>query len=217
MTISLLVPSRGRPERFAAMRHSAEVTAEGPIEFCVRLDRDDPRWHEYDLRDCLTLVGDRGVLSQAWNDAAELAAGDLLMLAADDLIFRTTGWDTAVGEAVPPDGIGLIYADDGFQHEQLATHPFLTRRWVSTVGTFVPPYFRAGHNDTWLHDVARRIDRAIYLPDVHIEHMHPTAGKSDMDATYAEQFVHTADCERIFMDTEVEREEWAERLRGEMW
>jgi len=38
-------------------------------------------------------------------------------------------------------------------------------------------------DDTW-RELGHAIGRYTYLPDVHIEHMHPTAGKSEWDSNY---------------------------------
>lgn len=178
------------------MWQSAMDTANGAVELCMYLDEDDLKLPEYRVpRSAETgghwnlniTIGPRILLSEAWNVAAEKATGDIWMHAGDDIIFRTPGWDKAVADAFPPDGIAFVYGRDGYQDENLGTHGFVTRRWVDAVGYFMPPYFSSDYNDLWLHEVAGMIDRRVYLPDVLIEHMHPIAGKGEWDRTHRDR------------------------------
>lgn len=221
--ISLLVPSRGRPESLQAMIVSAKETAADStqVEVVVRLDDDDPSMGP--LHDLLpygvrTITGPRTLLSACWNECYEQAEGDIVMHAGDDIRFRTPGWDTLVASAFPGDGIAFVHGDDGFQGAALGTHGFVTRRWVQAVGYFVPPLFSSDYNDTWLNEVADRIGRRIYLPSLLTEHLHPAAGKGEWDATHRDRLErHQADdCDRIWRETEGLRARDADRLRTVM-
>lgn len=218
--ISLIVPSRGRPQRFEQMWQSAVRTALEPIEVITYLDFDDETRAKYPVYGT-QIVGSRTVLSQAWNIAAAQANGDMLMMAGDDLIFHTYGWDTIAKQRAwhYPDEIALIHTNDGYQNEQLATHPIVTRRWVEVVGTLCPPYFTADYNDVWLHEVASAVGRRIYCPDIYIEHVHPDAGKIETDLTYQEQRLrrYQDDMPRVYESYAVERQEWISKLVEAMW
>lgn len=201
--ISLLVPTRNRPAGVERMWTSALATADQPHEaqVCFYVDNDDPAGDQHiwalaaDLHndglggDMRIVVGPRIVLSRAWNEAYALADGDILMHASDDIVFRTPGWDSAVATAFDayPDRIAFVHGRDGYQDERLGTHGFLHRRWVETVGYFVPPWFVSDYNDLWLSDVADALGRRIYLPDILTEHMHPVAGKGELDQTHRER------------------------------
>lgn len=190
--ISLCVPTRGRPEAFHAMLVSAIVTANRPelVEVIAVLDRDDRALADYALdltprgRSEFVLVGDR-TMSDLWNEAAERATGEVLMLAADDLRFRSPGWDDMVRGAFGawPDRIGAVWGRDGNVNGERPTHPFVHRRWVNAVGYFTPSHFVADYADFWIWHVAKELDRLVFLPDVLIEHMHVSLGKSPEDET----------------------------------
>lgn len=228
MRFSLLVPSRYRPERLAAMVTSAAVTISGDndVEACIYLDDDDPAldWYRQVLAGLLmpvhVVVGPRIVLGETWNKAAERSTGDVVMLAADDLRFRTDGWDRLVADAVDgaPDGIALVYGRDGIADERMATHPFLTRRWVDAVGRVTAPHFPVDYVDLWLHDVARMVGRARYLPELYVEHMHCSVGKAEVDACTTERLARAvgADLPGLYASTLHEREAEAGRLRAAM-
>ena len=64
------------------------------------------------------------------------------MHCGDDLTFDTPGWDGVVREAFEqtPDKILFAYGNDLGPHgETFGTHGFVHRRWVETLGYFVPP------------------------------------------------------------------------------
>ena len=201
------------------MWRTATRKAEGDVELIVRIDDDDPA-HYPEMEGATTLTGPRTVLSECWNECFAAARGDVLMHAGDDIIFRTQGWDQKVADAFEsvPDRILFVYGRDGYQDEKLGTHGFLHRRWVETVGYFVPPYFSSDFNDLWLHEVSGRIDRRRYLPNVFIEHMHPVAGKGEWDLTHQERLArHKADRPHILYSRMVgKRREDAKKLRAAM-
>jgi hypothetical protein len=112
----------------------------------------------------------------------------------------------------------FVHGEDGHQHDRLGTHGFLSRRWVETVGYFVPPMFSSDFNDTWLTEVADRIGRRVFLPNVLTEHLHPAAGKGKWDRTHLERLErHRRDQpERLYQQTVGERMEAAAKLRKAM-
>ena len=111
------------------------------------------------------LTGSRIVLSDAWNVCYGAARGDVLGFFADDVVFRTKGWDDDVRSAFEavPDRIAFVHGRDGvpWHDEHFGTHGWLSRRWVETVGRFFPPYFGGECVDTWVNQVADGIGRRI--------------------------------------------------------
>lgn len=219
--ISLLVPSRGRPKSIYTLWSSIERTVWGSYELIIRLDDDDPARSEYpELDNVHYLVGPRTVLSAYWNECQAEARGDVFWHGGDDVVFRTIGWDEIVFAAFPEDGIAFVHGHDLSPNGHwLGTHGFLTRRWVDTVGYFVPPYFSSDYNDMWLVDVADMIDRHVYVPIV-TEHLHPSHGKGEWDQTHQERIArHEADdMDAVYRhpDKVAQRIADAAKLRGAM-
>lgn len=196
--LSLLCPTRNRPDKMARMWKSAVETAAHPdsVEIVFYLDNDDVAGmcglrlaagvRPQQVR---AVVGGRITLSQCWNAAAEIARGNIFMYCGDDIIFRSAGWDVIVAEkmAAFDDRIVFVYGRDGIQDEKLGTHFFITREWARVTGYVVPPMFPNIYSDTWVNEVAERIGRKIYAPDIYTEHMHFVAGKSARDRTYHER------------------------------
>ncbi len=229
--ISLVCPSRYRPAQLLSMAQSAFEQASDPsqVELSLYVDADDDVL-AYELARAVAAadglrpsgavmtVGPRCTLSDAWNRAAEKATGDVFMLCADDLAFRTPGWDVAVLDAFDayPDRIALVYGRDGVSDRP--THPFIHRRWYEAIGRMTTPDFPADYADTWLADVADLVGRRHFLPDVLIEHMHYSVGKSERDACHDERLARAegADLPGRYAKGEGDREAEADALRDVM-
>ena len=203
MIFSLLCPTRGRPARFVEMLESALATAKFPnrVEFHAGIDADDPSLAEYRkllhrLPVNITIYPERVRPSVMWQELYKVSSGGILMLCNDDVIFRTHGWDERVEAefAKHDDGLLLCWSNDlEPQARGKANHWFVSAAWCRALGFFTwegdcgglgaLEYF--GNDDVpWM--VAKSVGRAVYLKDVHIEHMHAKYGKSAKDATYTE-------------------------------
>lgn len=224
--ISLLCPTRGRPDNMRRLVASCDNTAHGIIEVVFYLDEDDRDSIKvaYELaetrRHVEFTVGPRIVLSEMWNVCYRNASADVFMHCGDDIVFRSTSWDEAVLDVFGrhPDRIVLVHGNDLVWGPRLGTHSFLHRRWVETLGYCCPPYFSSDYNDTWLNELADRIGRRVYLPDVITEHMHFVVGKGPRDRTHEERIErHRRDgVDELYASLAPERVKDAEKLRAVM-
>jgi hypothetical protein len=216
--ISLLVPTRNRPHRLMEMIRSVMATSKKLPEVLCYVSDDD---HSYDCLMALNVIrGPRLVMSDLWNALVPHATGDIFMLCADDVVFRTPGWDVEIEKAFAevPDKILLAFADDGSPNgKRFASLPFVSRKWVETVGYFTGPGFSADYSDTWPFDVATMIGRVKHVP-VLIEHMHHVWGKAQVDQTYQENKERMArdNPAKLYADRLPERMRDAEKLRAVM-
>lgn len=185
--ISLCCPTRGRPDRFKHMVRSARMTAKQPFEVIAWLDEDDETAAEYPQDPAVRYgLGPRPYIdgslctSGLWSKAWELATGDIAMLAADDIMFHTPGWDIAVERefAKVSDKILMVYADDGTARKA-PVNPFVHRRWIEAAG-FTPPDFQGWFGDEWLWTIAAELGRVRFLKRVRIAHFQRVGS----DATY---------------------------------
>jgi len=222
--ISVLTPTRGRPDNVARLIDSALATTELPIELVFYLDDNDPDLTrnigviEEHAPAAIYIVGPRIVLSETWNACFRVAVADVLMQCGDDIVFRSRHWaETVLREFDKyPDRLVLIHGRDDIQDDRVATHGFYHRRWVDTIGYFMPPYFASDWNDMWWTEVADAVGRRVYLPSVHTEHMHPVVGKAPMDLTHTERLERHRDddCDRIYTDRYPERQQDVAKLRA---
>lgn len=219
--ISLLCPSRGRPEQLKRFFHSAKDTADMPdeIEIVTYIDDDDKSYDDVILRGLVRIKGPRQTMSKNWNDCQIHASGPIYGLMGDDILFQTEGWDTFIKQNFEyyPDGIAYLYGNDGSPHTNFGTHGFLHKNWVDAVGYFVPPYFVSDYCDTWLNDVAKIINRHVHIP-ILTEHMHPDLGKAEYDQTHQERIErhHRHRPDLIYTEKADERQADANKLRKVM-
>jgi len=165
------------------MIEAARETAGGDIAIYVGLDEDDADFYER-LPDVRYVVGPRKQLAPWTNYLALLAladGADILASFGDDHRPRTQGWDTAVEDAMGTIRSGLVYTADGLQDERLPTAPFWSADIIRKLGWFFPPALKHLYADNYWLKLATDIGRSKYLPDVLIEHLHPSAGKAQED------------------------------------
>lgn len=224
--ISILIPSRGRPESFIRTVETAKQLSVHPrsVEVIAYLDEDDAHNYAEDdhwlFPDARYIVGPQRLLSECWNECYAQARGEILMHCGDDIVFRTPSWDAEVRRvfAASEDKILLVHGDDCSPNtDALATHGFLHRRWIETLGYFVPPLFSSDWNDVWLTEVADMIGRRVKIPIV-TEHMHYAFGKSDYDTTYREREERGVrdGVVELFKETATSRKQDAKKLRKVM-
>lgn len=203
----MIVPSRGRPENVRALLEAWGETATGAADIVVALDADDPKWSEYrDLGWGLGKWPDGGLLPQRYTMPVRRRLGGTLNEVArhfapywehqlkyraigfmgDDHLPRTHGWDRRFMDILDDMGTGFVYGNDLFQRQNLPTHIAMTADIVRELGYMVPGGLVHKYiGDAW-QVLGETIGRLCYLPDVVIEHMHPMAGKGEVDASYEE-------------------------------
>jgi hypothetical protein len=192
--ISLLIPTRGRPDNIIRLLKSLHETSHVMPNVVCRIDDDDEdsRSALHQLvaagADVSYQIGNRETMTKYWNDIARATSSDILMFAADDICFRTKGWDSLVRRTFDehPDKMIFVHGDDGHWGNQFGTHGFLHRKWVDALGYVLPPYFSSDFGDTWINDIANSLGRRVFLP-ILTEHMHPLWGKAKLDKTYQER------------------------------
>jgi len=187
--ISIVFPTRNRPNNLRRFWDSIINTAIDKPEVVVYIDNDD-------LSSAVVakelgfnyMQGSRHTLSQCYNDVASLATSDILMFGADDIVFREKSWDEKVVAEFDKvkDKILFVYGHDGHRPDKLGTHGFLHRKWIDTVGYLLPPYFSTWYVDNWITDVSLALNRQVYFPFILAEHMHHCCGKAEHDITYIE-------------------------------
>lgn len=227
MKFSIIVPTRKRPVAVSELVEGIVNTCDNfdLVEVLFYIDRDD-----IESENCILALQKKFGnnikytssredinLSQMWNYAYDtLSTGDIIMLCGDDIRFRTKSWDTLVRNEFLKvnDRIVLVYGDDKIHSINHATHSFVHRKWIETSGFWLPPYFCADYVDTWLFEVANRLNRSRYLPNVITEHMHYSVGKSDYDSTTEKRLTNAAreNPSLIYQQKSAERSEHVNKL-----
>jgi hypothetical protein len=128
----------------------------------------------------------------AWNKAASVATGDVLIQIADDF-EPPPNWDTMILQALEADKYPLsghlfdekvLRVSDGCRTDGLLTMAIITRRWYEKHGLFHVEY-RNVYSDTDLTATATKHNAIINAHNIVIKHHHPFFNKAvPMDATY---------------------------------
>lgn len=202
MKISILTPTRGRPTRLIDFYESIiKNTKNSEVELLSYVDTDDPNINEYKKRlinlksklknknfSIQEIYSSRKWVSKSWNDLAKKSTGNILIMGNDDQIYKTFGWDEILINKVITieDDLYCIWFNDLFNFEKHCAFPVISRKWYNILGYFTPGIFPAGYNDTWIFDIAKKVNRAFYIDEIVADHIHFHNNRAEYDSTYRE-------------------------------
>lgn len=220
--ISILCPTRGRPDNVRKLVESALETAQRPrdIEILFYVDTDDSSFpHELVSKfpnQIKVINGPRMWISNSHNVLYAFSSGEILMTAGDDMEFRTNEWDLRVRNQFSSfeDKIALVFGNDNATHAgKIAVHGFFHQHWIHSVGTWVQPG-RGVPWDLWTTDNARLLGRLIYLEDMIISHNHYRQGgaQAEFDQTYKDVYTQSASFRPLITYTLLKRERRIDRI-----
>jgi glycosyltransferase involved in cell wall biosynthesis len=227
MRISTLMPSRNRPENLRRIFDSALKTVYNKdlFEFCIRLDDDDVLSdaiiQQYKHNLYIRVAWGKGRQERwgtYWNDAWKITSGEIYGMIGDDFIYRTPGWDIAIRDEFKKrdDRILFVFGDDLFQKGKIGTHGFIHKKWTDTLGYYAPMQFKSYCHDHWIDDIADRVGRKLYRPDLVFEHMHHLAKKATRDEVYRAMAKNEIEDLVTWAATEPIRVAEAEKFKGVM-
>ncbi len=188
--ILIILPSRGRPEKIKETITSWKNTTKERSELLVCLDRDDPTVNNYRGHTGISYrVRERARVCPTVNNVVrENPSYKYYAFIGDDHIFRTENWEEIAISKIEGEGKGwgIVYGDDLFQRENLATAAIISANIPKTLGYLAIPETTHLYMDNFWMEIGRGIHRLFYIPEIVIEHMHFEAGKSPKDEQYAE-------------------------------
>ncbi len=192
MKMCVVVPSRGRPENAERLAQAFKDTG-AEADLYIVIDNDDPKWNEYAKSENykkLPADNKTGGCAKSLNTGAVLLLDitkyplyDYFVFMGDDHLPRTPGWDKAFIQALGTN-TGIVYGDDLLQGANLPTAYGMTRDLVNELRGMTFPGCVHLFFDNFVKQLGLDLEYLKYLPDVIIEHMHPVAGKAEMDAGY---------------------------------
>lgn len=194
-TLSVIVPSRGRPQNIARLLGAwRDTTNPRFTQLTVVVDHDDPEvpayqalkdgsqgnWWDLEVQDKYCKLGP--VLNAYAAEHARHYAYVGFM--GDDHLPRYPLWDEQlcwVLEGEP----GVAYGNDLFQSEWLPTAVVISSNLIKSLGYFQPPQLVHLYFDDFWKLLGQSVGNLKYRGDVVIEHLHPVAGKTAWDSQYA--------------------------------
>lgn len=189
----VIVPSRGRPESVQPLADDFFNNGTGRADLMFATDDDQPAY-PFDNR-LIYSRGPRLRMCGTLNAVAVKEADNYKYLGfmGDDHRTRTPGWDAAVCEALQDHNI--VYGNDLIWGEGLPTAVFLRSEIVLKLGYMAPPELIHLYLDNFWLELGKATSIK-YLPDVIVEHLHPSVGKADWTPEYQEvndQALYAAD------------------------
>lgn len=204
--LTMIIPSMGRPD---GARYAAQSALDNAVldNTCVLVVVDGP--HSDRQQEAYEAIGrprlgvlfggeHRGMVATLNRYAILHTAGGLLVdhqcdlsacnlvthvgFMGDDHRVRTMGWDRMLTNAAGP--LGIAYGDDLLQGVELPTAVVMGADIVRTLGQMVPPTLQHLYVDDYWKALGIGMGGLSYVPEVVIEHMHPSADKGEMDASY---------------------------------
>lgn len=176
--VSLLCPTKGRPEQAERLLLSFLNTKQTPSELLFCLQYDDERLDDYKelfLKHNFTSFIETTSwfpTTQLWNILSQKSNADIQVLMGDDVVIETPGWDKIFIEYSKKytDGIYCLTPLDGINQPGSCPHPILSKKWVDTLGYFVPPCFMHRYIDTWIATIAQKLNRFEIIHEVLFDH-----------------------------------------------
>ncbi len=192
----ILVPTRGRPQNVVPIIDAwRETGAPARAELVFIIDADDPACAEYqqEINEASVDGWASYVVESEWRPlvpklnrvALSLATlGDTpLGFMGDDHLPRTESWVEKYLRAMEASP-SIVSTPDGLRADDLPTHWAMSAEIVRALGRMVPADVEHLYCDNAVRDLAMLSGCYRWLPDVLIEHMHPLAGKAEVDAGY---------------------------------
>lgn len=192
--ISIVVPSRGRPDKLLIMMNSALDCASSPelIEFVLYIDNDETSDYEIFNDKAIIIKGERAHMGEMFRRCIYKSNGRTIVICNDDVVVSTKKWDDIIYENLKlyTDNIFLLYPNDLNKGSELCTFPIFSKELFLQFPEILP-------KDLTLIDLHLRdlffqlkglgINRIKYLHNIVFEHLHYTLGKSSLDKTYSDR------------------------------
>lgn len=191
--LNVLVPTRARPHSVPKIVEAWHHTgAFGVADLIFVVDVDDAKIKQYEQAFEMHPEA-RWIKMPEWqpmvpklNRAAAMMQniGVAMAFMGDDHMPRTEMWAHRVLAACVLHGSAIVYGRDGIQDQRLPTWWAMTNEIVRVLNGMVPSDVQHLYCDNTVLELGKAANCLRYLPDVLIEHMHPVAGKGQVDHQY---------------------------------
>lgn len=177
--ISVLIPTRGRPDGLQKVFENFQNTVEVKALFDVWLYVDDDDsvtidfinsgiWKRYDF--AINWHIDRGtgsmgeMFNRLWQNCTTNPG--LYFPFPDDYLIATPNWDSVLREYFHrfDDGIMLGYLPDPTAQPHQVTFAIPSAKWLNLLGYFITSRFYYWFDDAWLDDIATMVNRKVLIP-----------------------------------------------------
>lgn len=178
-------PTRNRPNWFmqTLKTYYSMLSRKNPYRFLITLDEDDETMNNNEMRifmdgfpNLVYKYGDYETKIEAINADMEGEEFDILFLVSDDMIPIVCNFDNIIAERMKrhfPNLDGALHFPDGFCNESkdsAITLSIMGKKLYDRFGYIYHPDYKSFFCDTEFRDVVYRMNKAIYIPKVIVNH-----------------------------------------------
>lgn len=209
-SVSVVIPSRDRPESLLRAVESVLSTSPGVDIVCVLDDGDVESRAILPTLDAISVCIVTGEMHTAelWNIGAAFARrmnnANYFVIGADDVVFQPGWLEAAWNVMVSIGGSGLVGLNegDGSAFGVMATHFMVSLKYAvrGLGGCIMIPSYRHGHTDAEATIRARRDGRLAWAEEARIQHLHPIYGTAPNDKIYEKGAASIPHDEALFLE-----------------
>jgi len=197
MRISLIHPSRGRPEKsFENSVNWIYMAGTTDVELIISIDSNDSKketyydqyrlWRVNNDQTISIIENDNNSVVEATNKAAKQSTGDILLYLSDDFKCPDNWGQLIIKEFENVRTPMLLKVDDCLQKFDVPvlTIPIMNRMLYSRLGYFWHPGYKSMFVDEDLYWTAKSLNALKFAPQLKFPHDHVSVGKAQDDDTY---------------------------------
>lgn len=173
--LSILLPSAHEYKRERFIQNLKDTVSDfDSIELVICLDGDKPNYREKNI--VTTYSPPSKYRGTFFNAAWKASTGRFMLMANDDILFKTKNWDTLIPFDAYPDELVLFYFRDNQFNEHFSCHPIWSRKVMQMdKESLFKPLYQITKCDNTIWDVIPP-HRRIYIPEIVIEHIQTPYG-----------------------------------------
>lgn len=173
--LSILLPSAHEYKRERFIQNLKDTVSDfDSIELVICLDGDKPNYREKNI--VTTYSPPSKYRGTFFNAAWKASTGRFMLMANDDILFKTKDWDKLIPFEKYPDDLVLFYFKDNQFNEHFSCHPIWSRKVMQMdKESLFKPLYQITKCDNTIWDVIPP-HRRIYIPEIIIEHIQTPYG-----------------------------------------
>lgn len=200
LKILVKYPTRGRPHKFLSALHAIDANAidRDNVHYLISYDFNDSSMSEAVKQRAnsymnVTMVSgfSRNKIHACNRDMEVAGEWDIVMLLSDDMICECNGWDEVLRSEFKKSLDLCVHHSDGYAGERLQTMPIFGRKYYDRFGYLYHPSYISLWSDNEQMEVAKKLKRYKYFPEVLFRHNHYTNDRrvlKDKQYQYTERF-----------------------------
>jgi len=210
MLISLICPSKGRPNNVKRLINNIQNTVEEKVELIFVFDIGEP--HQlYEMKElpsniqiCTLNIKHSDFLNKDYyNYGASFGLGKYFWCIGDDVKFLTKSWDKILKEKLEdylkdkPDRIAYISVSEEKSKAKHPCFPLITSEAFKALDMYFHPDLMSWGADRCLWELYSGVDRILHIPEIEIQHLSYHDGLGEFDKTaksMKERFFRDPNC-----------------------